>query len=972
MRIPWKLRFLMAAFLLAMMASFSLPIRVHAQAPPAAAGDDSDDDDAPVSLLTVTITLDAAGKANVQAMYGVADKSDFPAAEIKNALQSTLGCTIQDSSRARTIPGFYFGSCTVPSSTRGLLRQGRITTAPLQGVARRHNIATPSVQLVLPTDSEVLEAVPAVRTNSVGSSAAFNRYMRSFFLYVGSAEKPLPPEILFRYGYARSTLQKNGALLGIVLLFPLAFFMWLGRKALSADVSDKAVVWFSYMRWLQWILNGSLIAWWIALDYCHAEPLLRFISSGTRFAALGAHPIAYEAISWVPPAIVWLLCYRISHPVQQKLRGLRWTKRELTLQALYSVMAGLFPFAMFLTGLRVIPTGGFRTAMYWWVAAFLLRVVAAQALLKVTGMQPQALSSGDLRDRAFGLAERLGVKLQQIYLIPSGKGQVANAFARTGNTISFTDFLLQRMSQREVDFVIAHELTHLKLKHPAKLGYAYIGGLFFAMFFLNVPLWQFHASAAAHYASMFTGFLRNSALGRYAWIFVVISVFPYFWSRRFEYAADAGAVAATGDPRAAISAFFKLSELNMMPIHWSRWREKWLTHPSSLRRARAIAKKANISFDEIPAIARDGAAESQNYAIPASAVPGGKVHSTQRTRSASLKLSFALVGLFAFVPSLFSLAAIHLASPLKWIGFAAAIPATLIAFLVFSNYASRLTRRGTVDSLKKKLESQGVQTTAWSGVFVGLSPAATPRIYEGNANWDIGYLFFRSDRLCYYGEEAKFALRQNQITAIKLGDGMPALLPTKRIYIAWKDEERAACGVFNIACGKAGSTLHANTLTKDLAQRLQAWWKTPPIVRPLPAQFEELTSPEVRAVTSQNPAERRKPQKLYNELFWTSVFAGVGATLLGLPFHLMTYFLASSNPSLYARAGIHNAFSTPGAGWFAVGVAVLVRFVTLFPLLLYRDTPKLLADAPGKRLDAPMPSDFAQADAVVPEKVPVG
>ena len=55
--------------------------------------------------------------------------------------------------------------------------------------------------------------------------------------------------------------------------------------------------------------------------------------------------------------------------------------------------------------------------------------------------------------------------------------------------------------------------------------------------------------------------------------------------------------------------------------------------------------------------------------------------------------------------------------------------------------------------------------------------------------------------MCYYGEEAKFALRQNQITAIKLSDGMPALLPTKRIYIAWKDEERAACGVFNIACG---------------------------------------------------------------------------------------------------------------------------------------------------------------------------
>lgn len=453
MRIPLKLRFLMTPVLLAMMPSLSLPVRVHAQAPPAASSDDSDDD-APVSLLTVTITLDAAGKANIQAIYGVADKSDFPQSEIKNALQSALSCTIQDSSRARTIPGFYFGACTVPSSTRGLLRQGRISTAPLQGVARLHNIATPSVQLVLPADSEVLETVPAVRNSSVSSSAAFNRYMRSFFLYVGSTEKPLPAEIVFRYGYAPSTLQKSAALLGIVLLFPLAFFMWLGRKALSADVADKAVVWFSYMRWLQWILNGSLIAWWIALDYCHAEPLLRFISSGTRFAALGAHPIAYEAISWVPPAIVWLLCYRISHPVQQKLRGLRWTKRELTLQALYSVLAGLFPFAMFLTGLRVIPTGGFRTAMYWWVAAFLLRVVAAQALLKVTGMQPQALSSGDLRDRAFGLAERLRVKAPADLSHPFGKGAGRERLCAHGQYDLFYGF-----------FASAHVAARSRFRH---------------------------------------------------------------------------------------------------------------------------------------------------------------------------------------------------------------------------------------------------------------------------------------------------------------------------------------------------------------------------------------------------------------------------------------------------------------------------------------------------------------------------
>ncbi len=63
-----------------------------------------------------------------------------------------------------------------------------------------------------------------------------------------------------------------------------------------------------------------------------------------------------------------------------------------------------------------------------------------------------------LRDRAFEMAQRLGVKLQQVYLIPSGKGQMANAFAGSKQHISFTDVLLQRMSAREIDFVMGHEL----------------------------------------------------------------------------------------------------------------------------------------------------------------------------------------------------------------------------------------------------------------------------------------------------------------------------------------------------------------------------------------------------------------------------------------------------------------------------------------------------------------------------------
>src|SRR5258708_21522942 len=108
--------------------------------------------------------------------------------------------------------------------------------------------------------------------------------------------------------------------------------------------------------------------------------------------------------------------------------------------------------------------------MVCFVAAFVVHLVAAGALQKLMATLPQSLTTGDLRDHAFGMAGRLGVTLQQVYVVPSGKGQMANAFARTGNTIAFTDFLLQRMSRAEVNYLLRHELTHLKHQQPAQIA----------------------------------------------------------------------------------------------------------------------------------------------------------------------------------------------------------------------------------------------------------------------------------------------------------------------------------------------------------------------------------------------------------------------------------------------------------------------------------------------------------------------
>jgi len=899
----------------------------------------SDDSEAKLkaTILLATISFTDNDHLTVRANAFQSDPPTFQSAELKKDLQDAVGCSLTDSARVKVTSVYYLGSCTLPRSGTRLLRQGRISTAPLKRYCEQHNLEILTVQFEF-ADTAFLETVPPASAsapiNGFNISDKQKKRLAEYFqrhpVYRWNRSQFIPASIDYRFGYDPSKLQRGAVALVLILVAPVVLVFWLGRKALSADVADKSVIWFSYMRTLSWVLNGSLLFWWAALDFFQVQAVLRFLAAGFSYASILSHPAATQILGWVPPSLVWLFCQQLSHPVQEKLRGLSWTKRELTLQAFYSVLAGLVPFALFLTGISLISSSSSSSAV-WFIAAILVRVSATKALLKLSGMQPHALTTGALRDRAFEMAQRLGVKLQQVYLIPSGKGQMANAFSSSAHHISFTDVLLQRMSAREIDFVMGHELTHLKHKHPSKLAMIRLGGLF-----LGVIVASFMAFVPA----------INSQLVRYFIIFGCMTSLPYFVSRRFEYSADAGAVNITGDPRAAISALFKLSELNMMPTQWSRWSEEWLTHPSSVRRAQAIAKRASIAAEEIPAIARAGAADKNAYSPQFSATSANKLHSTSYKAASVQKLSWIILAILSFVPSLFALAALHLAHdrPTAQLTlFVLAIPATFAAVLLLSNYTPRLTRSNVAARLNQKFSEQGIQVASWGGAYVGYAPAAAPRSYEANSFWDVGYLFFRSDRICYWGEEIQFALRREQITAVKLDLGTPGFLGAKRVYIAWRDHAQGTCGVFNIGCGQTDSVLSGVRQTRALADRLQIWWKSSSPARSVPQPLDALSSPTVRNVTCAVPGALWKSGKLFTELLTTAWIAALGAMLCGLPFHLMAYLFSPS------RFGVPVAdpYHSPGAGWFVVLAAPLVRFLSLIPALRYRDKPVLVAQSPA-------------------------
>src|SRR5690242_1446351 len=116
MPVPRRSLFLPAALLWAITLSAWAPVSALAQAASksatAPADSGPDDDGKPVAFLGVSVNLDTSGKANVQASYYLADKPNLPPAEIKEALQSALGCTLQNFPRFRPVPGLYAGSCT--------------------------------------------------------------------------------------------------------------------------------------------------------------------------------------------------------------------------------------------------------------------------------------------------------------------------------------------------------------------------------------------------------------------------------------------------------------------------------------------------------------------------------------------------------------------------------------------------------------------------------------------------------------------------------------------------------------------------------------------------------------------------------------------------------------------------------------------------------------------------------------------
>jgi len=229
----------------------------------------------------------------------------------------------------------------------------------------------------------------------------------------------------------------------------------------------------------------------------------------------------------------------------------RMTLTMFILGALYVVffivLYNLFNFGL---GAIVVIMGGLAFLQYFTSDKLALRASGAKVVTR-----EQAPELHDMVERLAAMAD---LPKPRVAIIPT---DVPNAFA-TGRSpkksvVAVTEGLWRRLEPREVEGVIAHELTHISNRDVTVMTIA----SFFAMVAAML-------TRIGLYAGMFSGGNRDNNNAAPVWLIMfAVSMVTYVvsWiliqtiSRYREYAADRGAALITGAPEYLMSALQKIS-----------------------------------------------------------------------------------------------------------------------------------------------------------------------------------------------------------------------------------------------------------------------------------------------------------------------------------------------------------------------------------------------------------------------------
>jgi Zn-dependent protease with chaperone function len=360
-----------------------------------------------------------------------------------------------------------------------------------------------------------------------------------------------------------------------ILLVPLVS-MFARYASLRGQGQDRATGWLRHRRSNREVLLITLIAW------CAIWEL----------PVVAAMP---RVLFWAAPILSTAFLEGVSYWGDRTILTRTWTATDILRLACSSTVAPPIALLMLAAGFHAILEGPWvRT--FWFVGAAIAAVVGPIQLRAAQGIKLRRVKSGTLYNRAFRLARKVGVKLERVYVVPPGRGHLTNAFG-LWRGVALTDNFGEYLSGPQLDFVIGHELAHVKGKHTRKE---------FSVILLLAVVLVLLSSGLSHVAAAFRPICLLIVL------FVPLLAI-YCLSRYFEYSCDREAIGFTNDPESGLHALVNLYRMTGAPVKCGRLVELFMTHPSLTNRLEAITRAGEIPVSRVSAILTEEGLQSHQW-----------------------------------------------------------------------------------------------------------------------------------------------------------------------------------------------------------------------------------------------------------------------------------------------------------------------------------------------------------------------
>ena len=281
--------------------------------------------------------------------------------------------------------------------------------------------------------------------------------------------------------------------------------MFFRYVSLPGEDPDRVTAWLRHRRSNHVALLITLVVWCALWEFPSVAALPQFLF-------------------WILPILSTALLEGASRRGDRAILTRTWTAVDILRLACWSTLAPPVALLMLAAGFHTISDGIWGGSL-WLIGAGLAAVVGPIQVQSALGIKLRRVKSGTLYNHAFRLARKVGVSLDRVYVVQPGRGHLTNAFGMWRG-IALTDNFGEYLSGAQLDFVIGHELAHVKGRHTRKK---------FAVILLLVVVLVPLFFSLSHVAFAFRPIFMPVAL-----FVTLLSI--YRLSRYFEYSCDREAI----------------------------------------------------------------------------------------------------------------------------------------------------------------------------------------------------------------------------------------------------------------------------------------------------------------------------------------------------------------------------------------------------------------------------------------------